>query len=149
LSPPSAGVPVYRALCEESATESPQYRSTSWTPPIVRALLIDASQHRNSACHKPPTEWQLVVGDLTRSEAQIFCHHRDGSVQNAITYLCISPSSHDYSKDAIRSERLVLRRWNRAIETKPDVSPMPTLCYQGSPCKSTMERLSEPTPKPP
>jgi hypothetical protein len=103
---------------------------------LFRVLHINASQHRNPACHKRPTEWQLVAGDLTRTEAQMSCHHRDGSVQNAITYLCIRPSSHNCSKDAIR--------WNRAIETKPDVSPMPTLRYQGSPCESTMERLSEP-----
>jgi hypothetical protein len=65
----------------------------------------------NSACHKPPTEWQLVAGDLTRAGAQRPSHHRDGSVQNAITYLCIGPGLHNCSKDALYgSERLVLRR---------------------------------------
>src|SRR5258708_1816539 len=30
---------VYTGLCGESAERSPQYRSTSWTPPIVRAII--------------------------------------------------------------------------------------------------------------
>jgi hypothetical protein len=52
-------------------------------------------------------------------------HHRDGSVQNAITYLCISPDLHSCSKDALYgSEGLVLPRSNRKIETKPGTGRM-------------------------
>jgi hypothetical protein len=41
-------------------------------------------------------------------------HHRHGSVQNAITYLCISPDLHSCSKGALYgSEGLVLPRSNR------------------------------------
>ena len=37
--PLAAEGPVYTGLCGESATRSLQYQSTSWTPPIVRAII--------------------------------------------------------------------------------------------------------------
>jgi hypothetical protein len=91
-----------------------------------------AGQHCEHSSPYISNEWLPAADGLTRAGAHR--HHRDDSVRNSITYLCIDPGLHNCTKDArYGSEGLVLR-WNagRCLRSATKVPP----------CENAMEWLT-------
>jgi hypothetical protein len=88
-NPLAAEGPVYPGLCGESATRSLQYQSTSWTPPIVQAIIGAVAlriplhicvlvQRHNCSSDALEDPERLVLrwrtSRLRRSRTQVGCH---------------------------------------------------------------------------